>query len=122
MNSKSARQVGLLIATLLGSSVDGAEWSRTLRSPDGHLELRVDGGDTLRYAVSLDARPLLKDSEIWLSVDGVKLGPRSSLKSAKQGTVDRIVEPPVRQRAETLRDHFNELRLETNAGYSVTFR
>jgi alpha-glucosidase len=115
------RQIGLL-SLAFSAPADAADWTRSLRSPDGAVEVRIDGGEMLRYSVSLGAKPLLKDAELWLEIDGVRMGPRSTLKSATPGSVDRVVEPPVRHRAERIRDRFNEIRLEMNGGYAVTFR
>jgi alpha-glucosidase len=112
----------ILAMVAAGPAAQAADWTRTLRSPDGQIEVRVDGGEALRYSVSLAGKPLLKDAELWLDIDHVKIGPKSALKSAKPSTVDRTIEPPVRQKAEKLREHFNELRLEMEQKYSVVFR
>ena len=112
-------------ACLLASAVQTAEaaaWSRTLRSPDGQLEVRIDGDEALRYSVSLAGKPLLRDATLWLDVDHLKLGAQPILKAATPRSVDRTIEPPVRQKAATLRERFNELRLEMDRRYALVFR
>jgi alpha-glucosidase len=122
MRINTRRWAWVLAVVAAGSGVEAADWTRTLRSPDGQIEVRIDGGEALRYSVSLAGKPLLKDAELWLDVDHVKLGPKSALKSAKPASVDRTIEPPVRQKAEKLREHFNELRLEMDQKFTVVFR
>jgi alpha-glucosidase len=122
MRTNTTGWTGVLAVIALCPEAGAADWTRTLRSPDGQIEVRIDGGEALRYSVSLGGKPLLKDAELWLDVDHVKLGPQSALKSAKPASVDRTIEPPVRQKAEKLREHFNELRLEMNQRYTVVFR
>jgi alpha-glucosidase len=111
-----------LIAVSAAPGATAADWTRTLRSPDGRIEVRIDGGESFRYSVSLGGRPLMRDAALWLDIDHVKLGPRSNLKSATPTSVDRTIEPVVRQKAGKLRERFNELRLEMNQRYAVVFR
>jgi alpha-glucosidase len=96
--------------------------TRSLRSPDGRLEVRIDLGDRIRYGVLLRGRPLLADSTLAMTIDGTVLGQAPKLKSAKAASVDREIEPPVRQKAARLRERYNELRLELQGAYAVVFR
>jgi alpha-glucosidase len=113
----------VLVILLPVPSVMAAPWTRTLKSPDGQIEIRIDGGtEALRYSVLLGGKPLVQDASVWLDVDHSKLGPNSTLKSATPASVDRMIEPPVRQKAEKLRERFNELRLQMDQRYAVVFR
>jgi len=96
--------------------------SRTLRSPDGRLEVRIDLADLVRYGVSLHGKPLLQGSTLSMTIDGAVLGAGPKLRSAKPTSVDRMLEPVVRQKSERIRDHYNELRLEMQGAYAVVFR
>ena len=122
MRMKTSRWTWILTALVAGPTAEASDWTRTLRSPDGQIEVRIDGGEALRYSVSLGGKPLLKDAALWLDVDHVKLGQRPALKSAKAISVDRTIEPAVRQKSQTLRERFNELRLEMDQRYAVVFR
>ena len=119
---KSTPWTYLLAALIASSTAAAAPWTRTLRSPDSQIEVRIDGAESLHYSVSLGGRPLLHNAELWLDVDHMKLGLQPTLKSATPSSVDRTIEPPVRQRAEKLREHFNELRLQMDQRYAVVFR
>jgi alpha-glucosidase len=119
---KRTRYVWLLAAAFAAPPAHAAAWTRTLRSPDGQIVVRIDGGEAIRYSVSLGGKPLLRDAALWLDVDHVKLALQPTLKSATPRSVDRTVEPPVRQKAAKLRERFNELRLEMDKRYAVVFR
>src|SRR5205814_1556395 len=51
-----------------------------------------------------------------------KFGMQPKVVSAKQTSNDQVVEPVVRQKFAKIRDHYNELRLALEGGYSVVFR
>ena len=91
----------------------------TLASPNGRLELRVRTAERLRFDVWLSGRPLLLDSTLALRVDGRHAGPRAAVRATRTERVDRVLEPPVRQKAQSLRERYNELRLELEGGYAV---
>jgi len=111
------------VLSVLGSApVARAASSHALTSPDGRLEVRVRAGDRLLYDVSLKGRPLLRDSGLSIRIDGALLGDRPRVRSAKTRSVDRTLEPAVRQKAATIRERYNELRLEMRGRWSVTFR
>ena len=63
-----------LIAIAAAPGATAADWTRTLRSPDGQIEVRIDGGESLRYSISLGGRPLMKDAALWLDIDHVGIG------------------------------------------------
>ena len=94
----------------------------TLVSPDGRIELRVRVAGRLSFDVSLSGRTLLRDSTLSLRIDGTTLGERPRVRRTRTQRVDRVIEPPVRQKAATLRECYNELRLELVGDYAVVFR
>ena len=93
-----------------------------LESPNGHIEVRVRAAERLSFDVLLSGRPLLSDATLSLRLDGTTLGSKPRLRATRTARVDRLVEPPVRQKAKTLRERYNELRLELEGGYAVAFR
>lgn len=105
----------------LAASVS-AQASYDLRSPDNRIEIRIRTAPNLRYDVLLEGRALLLDSTLSLDVDHKTLGTSPKVLSAKKRTYDQTVEPAVRQKFAKLREHYNELRLEMDGGYAVTFR
>jgi len=110
------------ILSLVLVSTAFAQASYDLRSPDNRIEVRIRTAPNLRYDVLLKARPLLQDSTLSLDVDHKTLGTSPKVLSAKKRTYDQTIEPPVRQKFAKIREHYNELRLEMDGNYAVTFR
>jgi len=99
-----------------------AQSSFDLRSPDKRIEVRIRTAHQISYDVLLKGRALLLDCPLSLDVDHKKLGPDAKVLSAKTRSYDQIVEPPVRQKFAKIRESYNEVRLEMDGGYAVTFR
>ncbi len=112
----------LATAGLLASRLIAAEPTLRVTSPNGAIVVEVRLGDRLRYDVTVNETPVLKDSRLSLKIDAATLGLAPRLKSATPGTHDGTLQPVVRQKAAVLRDHYNELRLDMEDGYSVVFR
>jgi alpha-glucosidase len=116
--------VVLMFATfsLLAARLGAAEPAYKLTSPNGGIVMDVRLGDRLRYDVTVNETPVLKDATLSLKIDAATLGAAPKLKLATPGTHDGTLQPVVRQKAAVFRDHYNELRLEMDGGYSVVFR
>ncbi|HZQ20732.1 MAG TPA: glycoside hydrolase family 97 protein [Terriglobales bacterium] len=99
-----------------------AESSYDLRSPDDRIEVRVRTAGQMRYDVLLNGTALLENSTLSLDVDHKKLGINPEVISTKRDSHAEIVEPVVRQKFAKIRDHYNELRINCDGGYSVVFR
>ena len=99
-----------------------AQSSYDLRSPDGRIELRIRTAQRLRYDLILKGRAVLENSTISLDVEHNQLGLQPKVIQAKPSSMDQVVEPVVRQKFAQIRDHYNELRLKMDGGYSVVFR
>jgi alpha-glucosidase len=112
--------VFLSIAFSVESSV--AQSSYDLRSPDGRIEIRIRTAEQLRYDVVLKGRAILENCTLSLDVEHKKLGAQPNVTDAKTRSYDQVVEPVVRQKFAKIRDHYNELRLNMDGGYSVVFR
>ncbi len=112
----------LATAGLLVSRLTAAEPAYHLSSPNGAIVVDIRLGDRIRYDVAVNETPVLKDATLSLQIDGATLGLAPRLKLATSGTHDGRLHPVVRQKAAVLRDHYNELRLDLDGGYSVVFR
>jgi alpha-glucosidase len=99
-----------------------AQSSYDLRSPDGRIELRIRTADRIRYDLILRGTAVLENATISLDVEHNKLGIQPKVVDAKTHSTDQVVEPVVRQKFAKIRDHYNELRLKMDGGYSVVFR
>ncbi|OLE62690.1 MAG: alpha-glucosidase [Bacteroidetes bacterium 13_1_20CM_4_60_6] len=76
----------------------------------------------IRYDVVVQTMPILENSTVSMDIDHKKLGMEPKVIDAKQSSHDQVVEPVVRQKFAKIRDHYNELRLTIDGGYSVVFR
>jgi alpha-glucosidase len=117
-------RAGIAAILLLGSSVAAAAAERgySLRSPNGKILVRVDATDRLRYSVLVDGKPVIQDATLSLRVEQTTLGTSPNVRSARPRTVDQAIEPPVRQKRASLREHYAELRLDLEGRYAVVFR
>jgi alpha-glucosidase len=112
----------ILLAALLAPISYAADSSFTLRSPDDRIEVQIHVANRITYDVALNGRPLLKDSSLSLNIAGKTLGENPQLKSTRKNSVDKTLEPVVRQKFARIREHYNELSLDFNGGYAVVFR
>lgn len=99
-----------------------AQSSYDLRSPDGRIEVRIRTAGQLRYDLVLKGQAVLENCTLSLDVEHRKLGVEPQVVEAKPTSHDEVLEPVVRQKFAKIRDHYNELRLRMEDGYSVVFR
>jgi alpha-glucosidase len=105
---------------LAGDAVAQPEYS--LRSPDQRIEVKVRPGSRIRYDVLVNGRAVLQDSTTSINVDQSLLGRDAKVAATRQGSRDQTIEPAVRQKFARIREHYNELRIETDAALAVVFR
>src|SRR5205807_479725 len=98
------------------------ESNYAVKSPDGRIEVRIRATDRIKYDVLLNGKPLLQDSTLSVKVDQKSLGMNPKVLSAKERSVDQVLEPVVRQKFAKIRENYKEIRLEMESGYAVTFR
>jgi alpha-glucosidase len=114
--------LALLAALLVTAGPAAPQSSYDLRSPDNRIEIRIRTAPAVRYDVLLKGRALLQDCPLALDIDHKTLGVAPKVRAAKKRSYDQTVEPPVRQKFASIRENYNELRLEMEGGYAVVFR
>jgi alpha-glucosidase len=112
----------ILLTALLASISLAADSSFTLRSPDDRIEVQIHVANRVTYDIALNGKPLLKDSSLSINIAGKTIGENPQLKSTKKNSVDKMLEPVVRQKFAKIRERYNELRLDFDGGYAVVFR
>jgi alpha-glucosidase len=112
----------LAASTLFLATNAMADSNYTLRSPDKRIEVQIHAADRITYDVSLNGKPLLKDSSLSIDIDHKTLGTSPKVSSTRQNSVDKILEPIVRQKFAKIHEHYNELRIGFDGGYAVVFR
>lgn len=111
-----------LCLLLLAVSAYAAPTEYALHSPDGRIEVRIHSAGRISYDVLLHGKPLLAGNTMSINIDHTVLGAQSAVKSARESSVDRVLTPVVRRKSATIREHYNELRLETGGPLAVVFR
>jgi len=119
---RRSKMLLLIVCTAWLGSRASAESSYSLKSPDNRIEVQIHVTNRVTYDVFLKDKPLVKDSTLSIGIDGKTLGENPQVKSAKKDSADRILEPVVRQKFARIRERYNELRLEMEGRYAVTFR
>jgi alpha-glucosidase len=105
---------------LAGSAA--AQSGYSLRSPDKRIEVRIRTADRIQYDVLVNGKVLLQNSTASINIDQTQLGRGAKVKGVQERSVDRVLDPPVRQKCERIRDNYNELRVDTEQGLAVVFR
>jgi len=120
--SSGIKFVALLLVAVFFGGRASADSSYSLKSPDNRIEVQIHVAKKISYDVLLNNKVLLKDSTLAINIDGKTLGENPQVKSTKKDSADKILEPVVRQKFAKIREWYNELKLEMDGGYAVTFR
>jgi alpha-glucosidase len=112
----------LFVGGFASQDATAAPSSYDLRSPDGRIEVRIRTVGQVRYDLLLNGRAVMENCTLSLDVEHQKLGVEPQVVEAKPSSHDEIVKPVVRQKFASIRDHYNELRLNMEDGYAVVFR
>ena len=102
--------------------VASAETDYTLKSPDDRIEVTIHAANKLTYDLSVNGKQLMKDSGLALTIENKALGENPHVQSTKKDSVDKVLEPVVKQKSAKIHEHYNQLRLEMDGGYAVVFR
>ena len=114
---------GFVLAVLLYLAGTACAGVLVLESPDKNITLSVDIAENIRYAVAWRGQEVIRPSEISLLLDRERhLGDRPHLQKNRRTSIDRVLEPVVRQKSARIRDHYNELVLDFKGGYSLVLR
>ena len=109
--------VSLVGLALLAAGAAMADTNYSLRSPDNRIDVAIRVAKKITYDVSLNGRLLMKDSTLGINIEGKALAENPQVKSAKKDSVDKVLEPVVRQKSAKIREHYNELRLEMDGSW-----
>ena len=93
-----------------------------LLSPNGKLEVVITAEPKLAYSVKCDGEQILAPSQIGLKIyEGATLGEKIAVKKVKRTTVNTEI-PTLFYFRNTIKDHYNALRIDFAARYAVEFR
>ncbi|WP_179079004.1 glycoside hydrolase family 97 protein [Shewanella sp. UCD-KL12] len=120
---KSTSKYPLLIGlVLLPTSIAIAD-DYQLRSPDGSIQVTVSTDKQLSYQVSIDGRELISPSNIAMTfTDGSQFGSRPKVKNIKRHSVSETLTPVLPIRTAKIDNRYNQLTVNFNDNYHVSFR
>lgn len=115
--------LGAALMLTLASALFGAQVPQeSLRSPDGRIEAKIRIAERIRYDVQVDDTAVIANATMSLKIDGRTLGVGAQVQSVKRRTHEAVVMPVVRQKAASLKERYNELRLELSDASALVFR
>jgi alpha-glucosidase len=109
------------VGLLIGQRAAGQS-SYDLRSPDKRIEVRIRTARNLRYDVLFKGSALLQNCTLSMDVDRRTLGIEPKVINTKERSHDEMIEPAIRLKSATVRDNYNELRLDLEGEYAIVFR
>lgn len=93
-----------------------------LPSPNGKIDLRIDIADKIYYTVSADATVLFNKNSLQLNLDSQVLGKDPKVIKTSKRKVNEDLKPVVPLKYSTVKNCYNEVRLDLKGNYSVEFR
>lgn len=94
-----------------------------VNSPDKKLQVKIDVKNYITYSISKEEKQIVAPSKISLTIsDNMVLGKNPILIDSKMREVNETIKPVVKQKYQTIIDHYNELALNFQNNYSLIFR
>ena len=95
-----------------------------LASPNSQLRLTVQTNPDLNWQLQRRDQPLTLPAPISLTLNsrGGTLGKNPVVQKVERNSVDRMLRPPVRQKSATVPERYNELIINCQGNWGVTFR
>lgn len=95
----------------------------TLSSPDNKVQVIVSTGKAVTYSVIYDGEVILNPSAISMTLgNGMSLGRDGTVENEHYNEVMGRIYPVVPLKNREIVDHFSEMKLDFEGGYSLTFR
>jgi alpha-glucosidase len=119
---KLALVVPALLHCLGSAASVSAATSYELYSPDKKIQVTVRVDERISYDVRVNGKLLLQNSTISMDVDHNVLGKNTKVNAADTNTIDRTIDPAVKQKFARIRERYNEVRLSFDGNFALTFR
>ena len=112
----------LLIASLAFAVIHAYSQKYELSSPDAKLKAAVEINSGINVTLKKGDITAIKLGNISLETDSKLQDPEFKVQKAIRNSVNGIVKPQIREKAETFVNAYNELEIRFKAGHSITFR
>ena len=115
--------VFLILVFYSSLSISGSSKNIELKSPDSKVQIDIGITDKITYSVNYGSETGLLPSAISMKLqDGIVLGSNPKLKNTKKQSVNKTIQPEIRQKRKEINDVYNELELTFQGNYSLVFR
>lgn len=112
----------LFLVLVFFSSTQAAEKKVELVSPNKEIKVRLRITDKIYYSISYNGDVILKDNYLRLTLRDEVLGENPKLSGQKFSDADEMLSPVIPLKFSTVRNHYNQLRMDFKGNYSVEFR
>ena len=116
--------IRLLLSGILFFTISAARSQHfTVHSPDENIFVNIEAGKIIWYAVDFKEKEIIGQSPVSMTLgDGTVLGRDVKIKGSSVTETDEIFFPVVKEKFETIRDHYNELTIRFKGHYELIFR
>lgn len=122
MNNNKRRICLFILLAVIPCVKSMSQGTYLLHSPDKSIEAIIHTGGQLSYDLTFNGISYLADSRIRMDMDnGCVIGQNAEVKKTTRRAVSRTV-APLYGINDSIRDSFNELKMECKGGYSILFR
>ena len=115
-------RLALVIACFLFGYANLSAKQYELKSPNGEINLLVDVTDKIQYKIVYNNDVLLDNCYLQMTLSNAVLGQNPSVKSAKKSKYSGTINPHVSLKFSTVKNEYNQLRLDFKGNYAVEFR
>lgn len=122
MKTMKNKMLCLAVLAFLLPSMAFADKVVELNDPSGKIQIKVIIGEDIRYSVSHGEDVMIAPSPVSMSLaDGTIFGQKPKLKKTTRRSVDNMIYPPIYKK-KSIKDNYNEMKLDFKGGYSLVFR
>ena len=111
----------LIITSFISTKTFAQEYK--ISSPDGHLSLQINNGETLHFSLIKDGKTIVPSVEVAMQLEKSNIPSKNEKvnKTVKQ-QINTIIYPVVAIKSSKIKDQFNSIRLLYKNHFSVEFR
>lgn len=119
---KNSKVSCLLLLLTFFSSMLAAEKKIELLSPNKEIKVNLRIADKIYYSISYNDDVILEDNYLRMTLRDEVLGEEPKLSKQKFSDSDEMLSPVIPLKFSTVRNHYNQLRMDFKGNYSVEFR
>lgn len=119
---KNSKVSCLLLLLTFFSSMLAAEKKIELLSPNKEIKVNLRIADKIYYSISYNDDVILEDNYLRMTLQDEVLGEEPKLSKQKFSDSDEMLSPVIPLKFSTVRNHYNQLRMDFKGNYSLEFR